>query len=49
MQGYEVFRGNAYDIMYTRDFYNLKDYSINLLRSREPIEQDETKFAQSII
>ena len=33
MENYEVFRGNARDIAYTRNFYNLEDCSLNLLRS----------------
>ena len=36
LQNYQVFRGNASDINYTRNFYSLADCSVNLLRSNEP-------------
>ena len=46
IQNYEVFRGNAQDVAYTRNFYNLDEYSINLLRSSQPIDDVEDKFGQ---
>ena len=36
---YEVYRADANDITYTRDFYNFKDFSLNLLRSSKPITE----------
>mmetsp|Transcript_5950 Transcript_5950/g.7210 ORF Transcript_5950/g.7210 Transcript_5950/m.7210 type:complete len:115 (-) Transcript_5950:359-703(-) len=38
MQNYSLYRADAEDITYTRNFYNLEDYSICLLRSNDPID-----------
>ena len=39
MSAYEVFRADTQDITYTRNFYNLEDCSVNLLKSREPLSK----------
>ena len=39
MNAYEVFRADVNDITYTRNFYNLGNCSVNLLKSREPLNK----------
>ena len=39
LAGYEVFKGDPQDITYTRNFYNLPDCSVNLLKSQEPFNE----------
>ena len=48
---YEVYKTDDNDITYTRDFYNLENCSLNLLKSKQPanndllIEQQNLRFA----
>ena len=35
VDNYEVYRSDIYDTTYTQDFYNLKDYSISLIKSKK--------------
>ena len=37
LKDYMVYRANKKDITYTQNFYNHKDYSLNLLCSRKPV------------
>ena len=39
LEQYEVFRADADDITYTRDFYNFQDRSITLLQSRTSLSK----------
>lgn len=40
MKNYQVYRTDKTDITYTRDFYNGKDCSLSLLRSKTPMDQE---------
>ena len=39
MKNYEVFRADENDITYTHNFYHLSDHSINLLKSKKPLDK----------
>ena len=40
MSFYDVYRGDSEDITYTRNFYQLENYSVNLLISSLPLTED---------
>jgi len=35
IDNYEVYRSDIFDTTYTQDFYNLKDHSISLIKSKK--------------
>lgn len=49
MKNYDVFRSDLTDITYVQSFYNMKDYSINLLKSQKPVQQDDMSVVGSRI
>ena len=41
MKDYEVYRSDETDITYTQNFYNLENYSLTLLKSKKPLDQEK--------
>ena len=39
LNGYEIYSADQDDITYTRDFYNLRDCSLSLLKSVEVVKE----------
>ena len=40
LDDFEVYRADKDDITYTRDFYNFEDHSLNLMKSKKPLDKE---------